>query len=313
MGHLIFLFFTSVMICGIIYQGNILIVNQMEKQFSDPLIRIKNRPAFRRSDWKSTALKDEYRMGMLLFALLNALLLLVNTTGLFWLKGEFNMASAPAMSQNLHEGTGLLILSIVLSMIVVLLFFRKNLNFYPGNKLLIISALLWIAQNGLMALNVAARNWYYVSHYGLTYKRIGVLFFLLMVITGLALMWVKVKNMKSTFFLLRTNAWSFYFAFILFAVINWDQAIVSFNMQLLKTSSEDIQTILNLPDRTLQTIDQNRNLIFRPGKEQTEVMNRLDKRIQDFTKRQSNMPWISINYSDRAVYNYFLEKPLKKK
>ena len=309
-GHIVFLLFTGILVCGIVYKGNKFMFLQVEAGYTDELIRRKSRiPRYRYVQRKVNALRDEYRMGMMLFALLNILLLLVNISEVLWLKAEYSQASAPAMSQNLHEGTVLLIFSIFLSILVILTFFRKNLNFYPGNRWLVRGAMGWIAQNGLMALNVGMRNWFYISHYGLTYKRIGVLYFLLLVIAGLVLLLIKIRQKKSIFYLLRSNAWSFYILFILFSLINWDQLITNCNLRTSTVKSPDRELLMNLPWRTLKLRDENRDKICPdPGGADSTVKKQLNNQISRFMSRQQPMHWQSFNLCDRQVYRYFKKK-----
>ena len=192
-GHLIFLLFTGALFTGIVYTGRHLTGLKIEKDRQDNLTRIRlKRKISSLFPFKSASLKDEYRTGILVFSMLNLLLLIVNTTEVFWLNGAYRETSAAGMSHHLHEGTDLLILSILLSMAIMLFLFRKNLNFYPKNNWLVIGALACIIQNGALGVNVALRNWYYISQYGLTYKRIGVFFFLLIVFIGLVFLWMKI-------------------------------------------------------------------------------------------------------------------------
>ncbi len=309
-GHLVFLFFTGVLITGIIYKGNLYGIRTLEANFHDELLRKRRRRTVSGFGLpkKIMALKDENKMGRILFLLLNLLLLLVNISEVFWLNGEFGRASAPAMSHNLHEGTGLLIFSIGLSILVMLYLFRKNLNFYHGNKWLVYGALTWIVQNAILAANVSVRNWFYISHYGLTYKRIGVIFFLLLVLVGLGLLWIKIRQKKTLFYLIRTNAWSFYFIFILFGLINWDLIIAKYNLGICDRSGLDVPTLMSLSGRTLQLMDENRKILnqYNQSKEYTNE-EWLDGRIKRFMARQDHLQWQSFNFSDRKVYMYFRE------
>jgi hypothetical protein len=72
----------------------------------------------------------------------------------------------------------MLILSILLSLGILIYYFRSNQNFYPKNGFLKAAAYLWLVQNAVLSVSVLIRCGYYISEYGLAYKRIGVVIFL---------------------------------------------------------------------------------------------------------------------------------------
>ena len=68
---------------------------------------------------------------------MNVLLLVVNAIDINWIWFGFKPAPGFDLTQFVHEGTYVLILSILVAMGIVLWFFRRNLNFYePGLPLL---------------------------------------------------------------------------------------------------------------------------------------------------------------------------------
>ena len=52
-----------------------------------------------------------------------------------------------------------------------------DLNFYQKNKWLRYGAYAWLFQNAVLVVSVLFRDYYYIAHMGLAYKRIGVLVF----------------------------------------------------------------------------------------------------------------------------------------
>ncbi|HSC39360.1 MAG TPA: DUF4153 domain-containing protein, partial [Chitinophagaceae bacterium] len=194
------------LLAGFYFTGALLLrsrsnrLEQKEAAFADTLQRV------RKSRWKDTGslirglaqgilgrmakgiliLKHENTVGLISLVLLNALLLLVNATDIYYLWFNFNYTPDINLTAMIHEGTELLILSLVLAMIVLLFFFRGNLNFYTRNKWLKAGAYLWLLQNTVLVVSVLIRDYYYIELQGLAYKRIGVLFFLLLVLFGLA-------------------------------------------------------------------------------------------------------------------------------
>lgn len=191
---------------------------------SDNLFRIK------KNHWGSfIALKSEARTGVLIFVVLNLVLLLMNLLDFYyvWLFFEWD---GGFLKQFVHEGTWLLIMSIVISMGLVLWFFRGNLNFYKGNGLLIGLSKLWIAQNLFLALSVGIRNFWYLHYFNLAYKRIWVFAFLILVVIGLITVFIKVKHRKSLRYLLIQNSIFAYIVFVGLSMINWDVLIARFNV-----------------------------------------------------------------------------------
>ena len=95
------------------------------------------RPNFAHSSRGVLDLRKEWLAAVVSFGLLNALLLLVNIVDVRWL--WFGLRPAPGfdLTQFVHEGTYVLIFSILLAAGIMLWFFRRNLNFYrPGLPLL---------------------------------------------------------------------------------------------------------------------------------------------------------------------------------
>lgn len=177
---------------------------------------------------KTLGLKREYQGAVLMFVLLNMLLLAQNALDFAHVWIGFTWDGA-YLKQFVHEGTYLLIFSILLSAAVVLFYFRGNINFYKNNKVLRFLAAVWLFQNMFLAASVAVRNIWYIQYFNLAYKRIGVFFFLVAVIYGLFTVYQKIKNQKSLHFLLRTNALVVYVLMLSIGFVNWDVVIAKTN------------------------------------------------------------------------------------
>jgi hypothetical protein len=195
-------------------------------------------------------LRYELRTGVLLLGLLNFLLLVVNALDIrhVWFGFTFD---GQYLKQFVHEGTWLLIVSILLGVVIVLWFFRANQNFHSGNRLLKTLAWLWLAQNAVLAVSVAIRNYWYIHHYALAYKRIGVLFFLLACLVGLVLVGLKVRHRRSAHYLLRWNAVSIYAILMLSACVNWDILIARYNFAKKDQSFVHLDFMATLADKAL--------------------------------------------------------------
>ena len=145
------------------------------------------------------AIHSEAAIGILLLGSLNALLLLLNALDIHHVWFNFHF-EGQYLKSFVHQGTWLLIVSIVLGALIVLYYFRGDLNFHTGNRTIKVLSYLWLTQNAVLVVSVAIRNYWYIHHYALAYKRIGVAFFLLATLVGLLLIMVKVRNQRSRHF-----------------------------------------------------------------------------------------------------------------
>jgi hypothetical protein len=203
------------------------------------------------------ALKNENTTGIISLLLLNVLLLVINAIDVSYLWFDFDYMGDVFLYKMVHDGTELLIVSIVLAMLVLLFFFKGNLNFYRRNKWLRYGAYAWIIQNSVLVISVLLRDYYYIARYGLAYKRIGVLFFLLMVLIGLSTVFFKIWKQRTSYFLFRVNAWAAVILLVLASTIHWDQFIASYNLQRQDTVPLDAEFLLTLSDRTLPLLEAN--------------------------------------------------------
>ena len=217
----------------------------------DALARRRNNPHI---NFKLNALKNEYRAGVFLLITLNAILLLVNAIDINWVWIHFDW-QAQDLKQFVHEGTYLLILSILISIALVLYFFRGNLNFYKQNKWLKYLSYAWLIQNAILALSVGRRNLYYIDHFSLAYKRIGVIIFLILTLYGLATVFWKAMHGKSATYLFKVNTYSFYIILTLSSLFNWDTIIAQYNFAHADKSFLELEFMASLSDKALPYLD----------------------------------------------------------
>jgi len=102
-----------------------------QAQKTDQLIRKRNVRTTKTTSFNILSLKNEYRVAIMVICSLNILLFFVNIIDVRYLWFDFSEQTPAQLSQFVHEGTYLLIISMALAMLVLLGFFRKNLNFYP--------------------------------------------------------------------------------------------------------------------------------------------------------------------------------------
>ena len=267
------------------------------------------------------ALKNEYRTGLISLALLNLLLLVINLIDINYLWIHFNYTPDIDLYTMIHEGTDLLILSIVMAILVVLIFFRGNLNFYRKNKWLKMGTYAWLLQNGVLVISVLLRDYYYIREFGLAYKRIGVLFFLLMVIAGLITVFLKVRWAKTNYYLLRVNAWCGIFLLVAASAIQWDVLIAKYNINHRQTAPLNLPFLLTLSDKVLPVLDANSAVLKVREKELNakgiymdrdggSFENVLSLKIRSYLEEQDKYSWLSWNSTDASVKDYFIKKQI---
>lgn len=209
-----------------------------ENRWQMDLIRRRRRTYF---DMGILALKRHYFTALLSLSMLNGLLLLANLLDLRFVWLDFSEKSAADLSDYVHEGTNLLIIAILLAITVVVYFFRANLNFYPDEKQRLRQlAYLWLLQNGILALSVGFRNFHYLHTYGLTDLRIGVMIFLVIVLAGLYFTFRKIRDKRTTYYLLSVNSWVVFLILTVSCIFNWTGIITRYNLKYLPEEQIDL-------------------------------------------------------------------------
>ena len=265
------------------------------------------------------ALKNMNTIGLISLVLLNLLLLVINIIDVRYIWFGFEYKADLDLYKLIHEGTDLLIISILLAIAVLMIFFQGNLNFYNRNKWLKYGAYLWIVQNVVLVISVLLRDYYYINQTGLAYKRIGVLFYLALVLVGLITVFWKIYTKKTAYYLFRVNAWAVIILLVASTTINWDEFIASYNIKRKDKILMPVDYMLTLSNKALPVIDQNIHVL----KEQYEKQRKLGfitypcddcfkysvKRNQElFMKQQSKYTWLSFNLADASVKKYYESK-----
>ena len=262
LGHLLFLALGFAVTAAVVVAVPVYFFADQESHFGEFVRRQRDRvasfavrqPDFRLKTTRALDLRKEYLVAVAVFGLVNVLLLVVNAIDMRWLWFGFEPAPGFALAQFVHEGTYVLIFSILLAMGIVLWYFRRNLNFYaPGVRVLRWGATVWVLQNAVLAASVGLRNYYYILHCGVAYKRIGVCFFLLLVFFGLGTVLLKIWQQRSAYSLVRLNSLAVYVVLLLLAAGNWEVWMMEYNLQP-RFRRVDIGFLLDMPDRTLPTL-----------------------------------------------------------
>ena len=263
---------------------------------------------------KVLGLLNEYRSGIILFSLLNLILFVVNILDItnIWFGFEWN---GQYLKQFVHEGTYILIFSIILSIGLILFYFRNNLNFYSKNNFLKFLAYAWLAQNAILAISVAIRNLWYIEYFALAYKRIGVIFFLIFTLILIITVIKKINQKKSYYYLAKVNSWSFFIILFSISLFNWDNIIAKYNLSNYKTSFVHWDFLAYLPGKTLHVLDISNEKIKEIEKAQENQFNFeniylspeeyreiIDKRKRKFINNWEGKGILSWNLAEYIAY-----------
>jgi hypothetical protein len=281
----------------------------------DNLIRTRVK---RYSTFKFTALKLQNLSGIVLLVMLNLLILYFNILDVTHIWFGFEWDGSP-LKEFVHEGTWVLVFSIFLSAVIALYFFRGNLNFYSKNKNLKILTIAWLTQNMVMAVSVMIRNYWYINYFGLAYKRIAVLFFLLLTIVGLITIIIKILNKKTSFFLWRTNSYVLLLVLLISICVNWDVKIAKFNFDNYERSLLDYRFLSKLNSTalpyTIKTVEELEEIDYIQTKVVPEQIKEnkylwdiyrysieVDYQKERFLKRYSHTNFFEWNLADYSTY-----------
>lgn len=184
------------------------------------------------ANWGDSLMSEDNErfLGVLLLGLLNVLVLFVNGVDLLFQFGDGKLPDGITYTSYVHQGVGLLIVNVLLAMLLVLFFFRGRLNYNRGYNLLRILAVLWLLQNVFMLFFMAGRNNLYTEMFGMTYKRVGVYFYLLLTAVGAITTAVKVYNRKTNTWLFRINTWLFFAVFVGSSLVGWPRFITWYSL-----------------------------------------------------------------------------------
>lgn len=322
----IFIFFGFVLISGILFNSHVRIFERIESKFGNSLFR-SNEKKLHSSEFdlkkllrknfpnlfsfRLHSLKTEYRIGLVLMIMVNILLLILNVIDINFVWINFSPSEVDNLAYFVHEGTYYLIFSIILSSLIILYYFRGNLNFYSKNKMLKYTAYFWLFQNGILAVSLALRNYYYIDfYYALSYKRIGVMVFLILTFSGLISMLIKLMFKKSLFFLVKFNSWVFFIALLISASVNWDYQVARFNLQNPQKEKIDYGYLFTLSDDVLPLLYNDREyldkeiILFPEGRIRTDIngFELLNRRIALFIEKYKSHTFLSWNYADSETY-----------
>ena len=113
-----------------------------------------------------------------------------------------SVKSPVKLSAETHERVNAVIMSIIMSIVVIMFYFKSSFNFDPKAGLLKILAKVWIVLNAVLIISTMIKNSEYIINYGFTYKRLGVYAFLILALIGLVTTFIKIQKQKRNIFLI---------------------------------------------------------------------------------------------------------------
>ena len=249
---------------------------------------------FKTDSFSVEKLKKEKQLGTTLLGLLNLLIILFIITDIATLiSTEYTNASS--MSALVHNGINTLIASIIIAIVIILYFFRGNINFYSENKTLKNLTYLWIFLNVVLIALIAIKNQNYITSFGLTYKRIGVHIYIFLTFIGLITTFLKVMKVKNMVFLFRINTVIAYSILILFSTLNWDYTITKYNLN--NANSYDLEYLIGLSESNA--------IQLKHFSQDTELApyfyNKIDTKYANFLRHSENKDWLEKSLPDYTI------------
>lgn len=209
----------------------------------------------------------EQTTGIITLALLNFLILTVIINDI-----RFRFLGTPlpdgiTHSAYLHQGIISLIISIIWAILMLAWLFRTKRQ---NQKALVVLAVSWMAQNIVLVVLNALRNAQYIQEYSLTYKRIGVYFYLFAAMAGLAFTILYVVKKYNFLYLFKLNTYTILVMLIVASPIPWDQIITHYNVDqavngerpldvkyLMKLKNPDLFYVYQHQERVLNSRERN--------------------------------------------------------
>lgn len=259
---------------------------------------------------KASRYEAERFAGVLLFLLLNVMLLILNFGDVFVLYLGGGLPQGVSYSDFVHSGISAIILSISIAVGLMMFLYRREFTAIKNNKILTLLLYVWIIQNVVMLSSAVVRNNIYIEQFNLTYKRIGVYFWLLLAAIGLVIMLLKIVKKKSNWYLIKTNFAVLITVLVLSSVINWDKAITKFNLSNKPISQIDFNYLLSLSDTNIPELlaVYKSNDLSAIGRNKyqswyyTDFNETLNRKVSKYLANRVDS-WKSFDLRDYEIYN----------
>ena len=233
----------------------------------------------------------ERRSGEITLFFLNLLLLVFIVT--YNYEQFFEVIEKSKLSAATHERVNAVIFSTVMAVGVMLFYFKGGFNFDEKARNLKRLSKIWIFLNGILIISTMIKNSEYVSFFGLTYKRLGVYAFLMLVIVGLFLTFLKITKHKTNAYLLNQMVWYFYGTILLCSYVNWGNLITNYNISVNKGVEPLFLSRLEFNDEARRDYFKLKNL---------------DGEYSEDTKEEKIILYQEDSFLSKALYYEFLNK-----
>jgi len=172
----------------------------------------------------------ELNIGTYSLVVLNLLLLAVLVSEFMFLSNLTDFAAAD-LSRAVHHGVYSSIASVIVAISLIAFVFRGSINWIKSNKWIKLLATGWMVLNSLLLVSIALKTLTYITTYGLTEKRIGVLIYLTLCLIGIVTVFFKVHKAYKVVFMVRKNLSYGCIVLALFSWVNWSAIITSYNIE----------------------------------------------------------------------------------
>lgn len=195
--------------------------------------------------------ETERYAGMLLFVVLNLMLVVLNAGDIQTLYLRRGLPPEISHADFVHNGVGILILSILIATSLILYLSRREFEGIRYNRWLQGGIYLWLLQNLVMLSSTAVRNQIYIQEYNFTYRRIGVYVWLFLAMCGLCILFWKILKKRSNWYLVKTNVALWFTVLVCAACFNWDKMITRYNLANKPLVNVDIHYLFNLSEANI--------------------------------------------------------------
>lgn len=148
----------------------------------------------------------------------------------FTIEQFYELPKSPnQLSDETHQRVTAVIVSIVMSIFVLLFYFKSYFNFDPKAQFLKLISKIWIVLNAILMIITFLKNIEYILNYGFTYKRLGVIAFIMVGMLGLIFTFIKIQNKKTNVYLFNAMVWCVFGTILVCSYVNWGCVITSQN------------------------------------------------------------------------------------
>lgn len=299
-GFIGFYFLLTFTLFGLYYYQGEQVIDAWESGLKDDV-----NPSYSDHIQKYLGLKNEAKGAIALLIVLNLMLILYNSLDLKFIFVDFrNPTPSLRYSEVIHESINALITSIVLVILIITYLFRGGLNF-ASDKWVKALAIFWLFQNVVMTITTSVKNYEYIAHWGLTYKRLGVYIYLILAVAGLVFTIVKVARKKSFWFLMRNMSIAFMTCFIIISHFDWDRVITKFNLTHIEHDKIDFEYLVSLGDGAYpELLKYEMSHSFQDAEIKYRLMDNINETFYELSERKSKTTWRSLVLNDHYLHQY---------